>query len=61
MMEIRKEEEGMKTKATNIIYFPDKVQEELFGILDDVFYYSIDHFRKKWIRLGKATYGYANF
>ncbi|RDW17563.1 hypothetical protein CWR48_13655 [Oceanobacillus arenosus] len=37
----------MKTKVTNIVYFPDKVQEDLFEILDDVFYYSISYFREK--------------
>ncbi|QGS68358.1 hypothetical protein CV093_06530 [Oceanobacillus sp. 143] len=37
----------MATKATNIVFFPDKVQEDLFDILDDVFYYSINCFKEK--------------
>lgn len=34
----------MKAIKDNIVYFPDKDQEELLGVLDELFYFSIQHF-----------------
>ncbi|RDW19719.1 hypothetical protein [Oceanobacillus chungangensis] len=37
----------MTIKSTNIVLFPDRVQEELFETLDDVFYYAITYFKEQ--------------
>ncbi|PAV29648.1 hypothetical protein CIL05_09755 [Virgibacillus profundi] len=34
----------MKTQTSNLIYFPDKTQEKLFEIFDDVFSFSVNQF-----------------
>ncbi|OZU87548.1 hypothetical protein CIL03_15765 [Virgibacillus indicus] len=34
----------MKMQKNNVIYFPDKIQEELFGILDEIFNFAVHRF-----------------